>query len=39
MQDLAALINTGIPFTYSILPDGSFKIILDLNTTLTDPTF
>lgn len=38
-QDLAQLINTGIPFTYSVLPDGSYKIILDLNTTLTDPTF
>lgn len=39
LQDLADLINTGIPFTYTQLPDGSIKIVLILNTTLTDPTF
>jgi hypothetical protein len=36
-NNLANMINTGIPFTYSILPDGTIKIILDL--TLTNPTF
>jgi len=39
LQDLADLINTGIPFTYTVLPDGSYKIVLQLNTTLTNPTF
>lgn len=33
------MINSGIPFNYEILPDGTIKIVLDLTTTLTNPTF
>lgn len=36
---LADMINSGIPFTYEILPDGTVKIVLDLDTTLTNPVF
>lgn len=39
MVDLATMINDGIPFTYQLLPDGTIKIILDINQTLTQPTF
>lgn len=39
MVDLATMINEGIPFSYQLLPDGTIKIILDIDQTLTEPTF
>lgn len=39
MATLADYINSGIPFTYSILPNGTIRAVLSIDITLLNPKF
>jgi hypothetical protein len=39
LLDLASLINNGISYTYEILPDGTIKLYLIIQQSLSNPQF
>jgi hypothetical protein len=39
LQTYSNLVNSGVPYTATVLPDGTIKIVLDPSVSLTNPSF
>lgn len=39
LQSYSTMMNNGLPYTATIMPDGTIKIVLDPSVTLVNPSF